>query len=744
MKFSLFLIIPSVLLLSSCFRDHKGTTFESAVSVNTALPLKKFPEQFADMKWLLQTLNDTASFPYNLSLDEEALKYFEAEAKKPGRENDFYTNMSCAEYLLIVGRSEEAVERYQQVLARIRKGEIKASPEEISEVNSMLAISYFRMAEQSNCIVGHNPDACILPFSPKAFHADSFGTVKAINVLLEELKHNPSSAQNKWMLNIVSAAIGRNPLNIPVEYRTTLEKFKSTFNTQSFRNVAESAGLDVERHAGGVAIADYSSNGLLDVVVSSCKTDENLELFLNNGNGTFSNHTDDYGLRGIIGAINVTHMDYNNDGWEDVYMMRGGWYEGYGNYPNSLLRNNGNGTFTDVTYKAGLLSFHPTHSACWGDINNDGFLDVFVGNETSNPNDPHVAELYINNGNETFTEISQQSGVDVKAFIKGVLFFDYNNDGWQDLYLSNYESANVLFKNNGKDKKGNITFTNVTKEAGVALPLSSFPAFACDINNDGWEDLYVGAFSQSNYNVNLIDEYKGTPSPFPSALYINQKNGTFKDMAQQYGLTRTIFAMGLNYGDIDNDGYEDFYAATGNPDFRSLFPNLLFHNLNGKGFEDITVNTHTGHLQKGHGVAFADLDNDLDIYNNVGGFYYSDFFRNAVFENPGFNNHYVGLRLTGVTSNRNASGARIKMTVKEGNITRTLYKTISTGGSFGASPYEQVIGIGKATSISQISITWPGTGIVQTFSNVIANKTYSIVEKAERVEEIIVKTFRFK
>lgn len=289
MKFSLFFIIPSVLLLSSCFRDHKGATFESKVSVNTAPRLNKYPEQFADMKWLLKTLNDTASFPYNLSLDEEALKYFEAELKKPGRENDFYNNISCAEYLLIVGRSEEAVERYQQVLARIRKGEIKASPEEISEVNSMLAISYFRMAEQSNCIVGHSPDACILPFSPKAFHADSFGTLKAITVLLDELKHNPASPQTKWMLNIVSAAIGRNPLEIPVEYRTNLEKFKSTFKTQPFRNVAESAGLDVERHAGGVAIADYSSNGLLDVIVSSCKTDENVELFINNGNGTFSN-----------------------------------------------------------------------------------------------------------------------------------------------------------------------------------------------------------------------------------------------------------------------------------------------------------------------------------------------------------------------------------------------------------------------------------------------------------------------
>ncbi len=700
----------------------------------------------SNIKALLALMADTATFPYNLSLDEEGAAFFEAQLQIPGNENDFNCNASYAEQLLTVGKSGEAANHYLMILEKIEKGEIAAGKEETAAIQKMLAIAYFRMSEQVNCIHNHNESSCIIPFNAASYHADSTGAVRSITVLEKFLRESPDDFEAKWLLNVAAAALGRKPESIRELWRIDLEKFKSPIGIKSFRDVANASNLIITRHAGGTAIDDFNNDGLLDVVVTSCKLKDNIAIFQNNGDGTFSDHTEASGLTGITGGINCTHVDFNNDGFEDLYVIRGGWFEGYGNYPESLLKNNGNGTFTDITYKAGLFSLHPTHSACWGDFNNDGWMDVFVGNETSDSSQPHPSELYINNGDETFTEVSAQSGIRVSAFVKGALWFDYNNDGWQDLYLSNYLQPNILFKNKGKDESGMITFTDVTKQADVELPLASFPAFACDINNDGWEDLFVSAFGWDNNGINLFDEYKGRPSSFPPALYINQKNGTFKDMAQDYGLSRTIFSMGLNYGDIDNDGWLDFYAGTGNPDFKSLFPNLMFRNAGGRYFEDVTVNTRTGHLQKGHGIAFADLDNDgdQDIYINIGGFYQSDFFWNACFENPGSGNHYIALKLVGEKSNRSAAGARIKITVLTEAGTKEIYRTVSTGGTFGASPFMQVIGVGASTKIQSIEIRWPSTGIRQKIENAEAGKAYLIKETAVSIEPLKTNRFSFQ
>ena len=184
-------------------------------------------------------------------------------------------------------------------------------------------------------------------------------------------------------------------------------------------------------------------------------------------------------------------------------------------------------------------------------------------------------------------------------------------------------------------------------------------------------------------------------------LFRNNHDGTFEDVSAKVGLNKIAFAMGSNFGDIDNDGYLDFYLGTGNPQLKSAVPNKLFKNMNGKSFLDVTTSARVGNLQKGHGVSFVDLNNDgnEDIYIKMGGAYKGDAYENSLYLNPGQNNnHWINLSLQGTVSNKAAIGAKIKVTFKENNTERSVYRDVNSGGSFGSNPLRQHIGIGQAAS----------------------------------------------
>ena len=189
--------------------------------------------------------------------------------------------------------------------------------------------------------------------------------------------------------------------------------------------------------------------------------------------------------------------------------------------------------------------------------------------------------------------------------------------------------------------------------------------------------------------------------------------------------------MGCNYGDLDNDGWLDFYAGTGDPDYRSLMPNRMFRNNGGDFFEDVTASGGVGHLQKGHGVAFGDLDNDgdQDIYAVIGGAYSGDVFTNVLFENPGHGNHWLTLQLRGVQSNRAGFGARIEVITQTATTRRIIHSQTGSGASFGASTLQQEIGLGNAEAIEELVIRWP-SGVVQNFTNVAMDQKYIVEEDA--------------
>ena len=331
----------------------------------------------------------------------------------------------------------------------------------------------------------------------------------------------------------------------------------------------------------------------------------------------------------------MEQADYNNDGHLDILVLRGAWLMKAGKHPNSLLRNNGDGTFTDVTFEAGLgEDSYPTQTAAWADYDHDGDLDLYVGNE-------HVGEihapnqLFRNNGDGPFPDVARQAGVLNERFTKGVSWGDYDNDRFPDLYVANLMGPNRLYRNNGDG-----TFTDLAVELKVTRPRAAFPTWFWDFNNDGNLDLYVGANrGQADSLSSLVESYLGFPCDDELAcLYQGDGKGGFVESAVQLGLSKLTLPMGCNFGDLDNDGFLDFYLGTGYPAYDALMPNVMYHNQAGKRFADITWNGGFGHLQKGHGVAFADFDHDgdQDLYVQMGGGATGDKFNDALFENPGF------------------------------------------------------------------------------------------------------------
>lgn len=460
-------------------------------------------------------------------------------------------------------------------------------------------------------------------------------------------------------------------------------------------------------------------------------------LFLNTGSG-FSDATVQAGLTGIVSGLNCMQADYDNDGNKDILILRGGWLDKGGNHPNSLLKNNGDGTFSDVTASSGLLSFHPTQTAAWADVNKDGYLDLFIGNE-SQATLSHPCELYINQQNGTFLEQAADYNLGlIKGFVKGVSFGDINNDQWPDLYISRMGEPNLLFRNDsGK-------FKDISESAGVQDPVFSFPCWFWDVNNDGYNDIFVNGYDTRKLRFLADDfskEIQGKPvDSDKSKLYINNGDETFSERSADYNVDISMFTMGCNFGDLDNDGWLDFYIGTGDPDYTSVIPNRMFKNRNGTQFEEVTSAGRFGHIQKGHGVGFADLDNDgdQDIYAVLGGAYEGDTYPNVCFENPISENNWIVFDLQGVKSNRSAIGSVLKLELDNG---RTIYHTVNTGGSFGANSLQAEIGLGLGKTIKSLTITWPNS-TKQIFYDIQVNKKYRIIEDQDKLTEIKYNKFK--
>jgi len=624
----------------------------------------------------------------------------------------------------------ESYRRFDELSAALNQ---KLDSRQTKMIMHEKALCYLRLGEQQNCLTNHTIESCLLPIRSLGIYGRQEGPRGAITILTEILQRYRNDTRAIWLLNIAYMVVGEYPDKVPRQWLLPPRVFESDYNLKRFADVSSGADLDFHGWAGGCVLEDFDSDGFLDLMISSWEIRTQMRYLRNNGDGTFSERTREAGLTGEVGGLNMIQSDYNNDGHPDVLVLRGAWLGAAGKYPKSLLRNNGDGTFEDVTEEAGLLSFRPTQTAVWFDFNSDGWIDLFIGHESYGTN-VHPCELYRNNGDGTFTECAAAAGVSTFSFIKGVAAGDFNNDGRPDLYVSSRSGANSLYRNDGpqgeKGTKAPWRFTDVAAVAGVTEPMMSFPTAFFDYDNDGWTDIFVTGYALESVG-DIVADYLAKPFRSEKArLYRNNRDGTYTDVSKAARLDRLIFAMGLNYGDFDNDGWLDIYAGTGDPDFASVVPNRAFRNADGKFFQDVTTSGGLGHLQKGHAVTFGDIDNDgdQDIYTVIGGAYTDDTFRCALFENPGHGNHWITLKLEGAKSNRGALGARIKVVVKTAAGEREIYKTVGSGASFGASPLRQEIGLGQAQSIEFVEIFWPTTGQTQTLKGLALDRFYKVRE----------------
>jgi hypothetical protein len=623
-----------------------------------------------------------------------------------------------ASMLMYEGQSKKAYEALEESRRFVESSSPSLSEEWLYSVVYFQGIAGLRRGEDENCIECRGEGACVFPIRPTAIHANPTGSRLAIRHFTEYLELFPDDVGVRWLLNLAYMTLGEHPAQVPPQYLMTFEKFGSEFDIGCFKDIAHLAGVNRMNQAGGAVMDDFHNNGLLDIVVTSVDPAQSMALYRNKGDGTFEDCTKSAGLSQQLGGLNLVQGDYNNDGFLDLFIPRGAWMQ----FPMrpTLLKNNGNGTFTDVTREAGLID--PLNSICaaWADYDNDGFLDLFVCNEKG------PCRLYRNKGDGTFEDVASRAGLKTKIeHAKGAAWLDYDNDGYPDLFITYLTSTPQLFHNNR-----NGTFTDVTDAMGITGPKTGFSCWAFDYDNDGWLDIFATCYDRTLDDAVLDIQGKPIKKGMDvTRLFRNLGGKKFQDVSKETGVDKVFVTMGSNFADFDNDGYLDFYLGTGEPSYATLVPNRMFKNVEGKRFAEITATSRTGHLQKGHGVACGDWDRDgnVDLFVETGGAVPGDRYHNVLFQNPGQGNNWLTVKLIGKKTNRSAIGARIKV-VTDAEKPLTVHRHVSSGSSFGGNPLQQTIGLAKAKSVATLEIYWPTTQTTQVFHDVAVNQAIEVTE----------------
>ena len=634
---------------------------------------------------------------------------------------------------LYEGRFEAADGEFAKAAELAREAGVAAETRQA--LIALRGIAAMRRGEVDNCIMCLGPSSCIFPIASEAAHTRQTGSRKAIEFFTAYLAERPGDLRVRWLLNLAYMTLDEYPDKVPAKYRISLDSFKSKVAAPRFDNVAATAGLTSRgpNDAGGSLFDDFTGDGKPDLLTTSLDGDRGASLYVNLGDGNFEDRSESAGLTDQVYGLNLTRADYDNDGDLDVLILRGGWEKPM---RMSLLRNRGHGVFEDVTLAAGMGEPIQTEAAAWADYDDDGLVDLFVCGEysyrvsgvgASAVNENSRCRLYKNMGDGTFRNVAAEAGVDDAQYSKGCAWGDYDADGRIDLYVSTLSGSNRLYHNDGDGR-----FHDVGGELGVDYSNRSFACWFWDYDNDGRLDLYVNEYGTSLAETAAIA--MGLPLNRASRprLYKNVGKDGFREVSAEVGLDVGMAPMGCNFGDIDNDGDLDMYFGTGMMAYEHLVPNLMFMNIDGKRFEDVTTASGTGHLQKGHGVSFADYDDDgdLDLFVEAGGATPGDKAFNLLFRNPTTGKHWLKVHLTGTRTNRSAIGARIKATVRGADgAERTIYRTVGNNSSFGGNPLVQHIGLGDATKVESLEITWPTSRATQTVKDVAIDRTLEVREE---------------
>ena len=740
----ILLLIPFLLL--SCKTDNKkesSTHVHHKKQVPLSTPLAASTKAMVDELFLIARNPQNEDMWY---LNAKKASKMEAQLPALVSNPNKYIGIAfqTAFQWLNAGEYDKSIKSMDNLFQYLQSNKINPPQGTLNKLKELHALGYIRKGEIENCLENHNEYSCLLPIEKTGRHTNKTGSISAKAIYEELIKSDPNNFQYKWLYNIVEMTLGNYPNNIPSNLLIDPKVFQSEASIGRFTDIAGGLGLAVNDISGSVVLEDFNNDYYLDLMVSSYGLEDQLHYFENDTQGGFIDKTKTAGLSGLWSGLNMVQADYNNDGLIDVLVLRGAWLANEGQHPNSLLKNEGNGRFRDVTKESGLYTKLPTQTASWADYDNDGWIDLFIGNESS-PSSQAACQLFHNNRDGTFTEKANELGINIQGYIKGSVWGDINQDNWPDLYVSNLMGPNYLMLNNG----AGTGFTNIAPQSKTSEPNNSFPCWFFDYNQDGLDDIFVSGFDRKFNEAagQVAKDYLGLPvQATKPCLYKNNGNNTFTEVSKTANVDKVLYTMGCNIGDLNNDGYPDFYAATGTPDFSALIPNRMFLNSNGQQFKDVTKIGGFGHLQKGHGVAFGDIDadGDQDVYTVLGGSYQGDNFMNALFQNPGTSNRFISLKLEGTTSNKAAIGALVKTVVSTEDGEKAFFQRVGSGASFGANSLQVEQGLGSATSIKRIEIFWPGSKDAEVIEDLELDSFYLIKQGSTKGKKIERKKIIFK
>ncbi len=724
-------LATTLCLTLGCAGSPLDETARAALEDDSGYPSPE-PE-FAKICTTLRESDD----PFYGEARERALRE-KLAATTRGTTDAIATEALLGRELLKLGRVDEAIGHLARAASEPGTRRLNAAIR--LDMNVYLGLAYLQAAEDQNCLLHHSAASCILPLEGPGVHALPELARQAGDTFLEIAESHPKALQTLWLLNLARMASGDYPDGVPQRFRVPPSALSSSSAFPRWIDRAPALGVATDDLAGGAVMDDFDGDGHLDLITSTWDPCDSLRAFRNDGAGGFEDVTAAWRLDEQFGGLNLMHADFDGDGRLDLFVLRGAWMGPRGRIRNSLLRNlptEDGPRFVDVTQQAGLAEpAYPTQTAAWADYDLDGDLDLYVGNEDPDGSS-YPSQLFRNEGDGTFTDVSLAAGVTNRRYAKGVTWGDFDDDGDPDLYVSNI-GPNRLYRN-----LGDGTFEDVAQELGVTEPSGrSFASWFFDYDNDG--DLDLLALDYESPVPAVAAHYFGLrPVPNRPRLYQNE-GGRFEDVAESVGLGRALLPMGANYGDLDADGFPDIYLGTGEPGFETVMPNVMFRNQRGSTFTDVTMAGGFGHLQKGHGIAFGDLDHDgdQDLLHQLGGFFPGDSYANAVFENPTQGASWVTLLLEGTKANRFGVGARIEVRILERGYERSIHTLVGSGGSFGGSSYRQEIGLGHAERIEEIRVLWPGQTEPAVYRDVDLNTTYRVRQGAGRLEPSELEAFQ--
>ena len=725
----------------ACCAGHEADAAGHAAGCRHAAAPELAPlsEDATDKERWLRRIHDTVEDREHLFLSRGAIEVFRERRDEAEAGSDPRTRMAgrlgYGSVLMSHGRLEEAIAELEGCVALLDEHPDAFRAWDRPEALRTLALAWFRLAERRNCIAHHNADSCIFPLRGGAVHVEREGAARTAEIVLEILEADPDDHEARWMLNVALMALGTWALDswpegVPEEHRYPAERFASEAPFARFVDVAARHGLDRFDRAGSVVLDDLTGDGRIDVLTCSFDTGTPLSLMAGVEGGGFRDVTAEAGLAHQLGGSGLVQGDVDGDGLLDVLVLRGGDLFVAGEMPCSLLRQVRPGRFVDVTAEAGIEIAGPSRSAAFADVDGDGDLDLFVGYQSlrNEGSVRYPSILWRNDGGGRFEDVTEAAGIHTEGHCMAVAFGDVDGDGYPDLYVSNHFTPNQLFAN-----RGDGTFEDVTEAAGVAEPLTGSSALFFDYDNDGDLDLFAAHHGHAVAERAVAHWYwDGTVEAGTARLYENDGAGIFRDVTAERGLERVAYATAAAAGDLDGDGWPDLYLATGAAGMAALWPNVAYRNDGGKRFQDVTEAAGLGHLQKGQGVALADVgeDGDLDVFVQVGGHQLDDGFGNVLFENPGSGNRFLTVDLVGGRANRFGVGARLRVRVRDANgEERDVFAFVGAAGPNGGSSPRQVVGLGRAEEVLALEVRWPGENGTQRVEDLVLD-AHAVVTEA--------------